>query len=194
MYSRRTLLHGMAGGAALSFLSRSDLAKATDDPPVFENVRHQFTLLEPAKNLQPTKLADLRGNQLDFRPEPGRVTLINLWATWCVACRIDLPALDKFSRQMGSQATVVAVCVDLSDGARVAEFVQDLGIKHLRVLIDPSASLTQPRAPAEASLPLYGMPITYLLTPKGRIAGFIEGASDWLSPEGQALINYYASF
>ncbi|WP_162950334.1 TlpA family protein disulfide reductase [Rhizobium jaguaris] len=183
----------MARGAALSFLSRSDLAKATDDPPVFENVRHQFTLLEPARILQPTKLVDLRGNEVDFHPEPGRVTLINLWATWCVACRTDLSALDNFSRQMGGQATVVAVCVDLSDGAQVTEFVQDLGIRHLRVLIDPSASLTQSRSSADALLPLYGMPITYLITPKGRIAGFIEGPSDWLSPEGHALINYYAS-
>ncbi|WP_414124960.1 hypothetical protein [Rhizobium sp. BR 317] len=70
---------------------------------------------------------------------------------------------------------------------------RELGIKHLRILIDPSASLTQSRASAEAPLPLYGMPITYLLTPKGRIAGFIEGPSEWLSPEGHALINYYAS-
>src|SRR5277367_1141979 len=65
----------------------------------------------------------------DFR---GRAVLLNLWATWCVPCRAEMPALDRLQAAKGDQAfEVVAINVDTARLERRAAFLDSIGVKAL---------------------------------------------------------------
>src|SRR3954451_5997741 len=63
------------------------------NPPLFGTGRSQFILERPRTPLPALKLQDMSGKDVTLAPKSGRVTLINLWATWCAACKTDLPTL-----------------------------------------------------------------------------------------------------
>jgi thiol-disulfide isomerase/thioredoxin len=67
---------------------------------------------------QPKKLSDWR----------GRMVLMNLWATWCVPCRKEMPTLDRLQAKLGGpDFEVVTVSLDRSGPERVAEFLAEIG-------------------------------------------------------------------
>jgi thiol-disulfide isomerase/thioredoxin len=53
-------------------------------------------LIEPAQSLPSVSLTRPDGQPVRLAAVPGKVMLINVWATWCAACRIDLPLLNRF--------------------------------------------------------------------------------------------------
>jgi hypothetical protein len=71
--------------------------------------------------------------------------------------------------------------------------LEKLSIRHLRVYLDPDGRLASSSGDSLVPLQLYEMPITYLVTPNGRIAGYISGPVDWLSNDAQRLLAYYAA-
>jgi len=87
--------------------------------------------------------------------------LLNLWATWCVPCRKEMPSLDRLQAQLGGPAfEVVALSIDKSPQA-VREFYREYGIRKLALYIDPSAEVT-------STLGAVGIPTTLLVDGDGR--------------------------
>jgi thiol-disulfide isomerase/thioredoxin len=124
---------------------------------------------------------------------PGNVLLINFWATWCEACRTDLPLLERFHEAVRGRVNVVAVSSDKANREKVRVYLEKLSIRRLPVYLDPDGRLASSSSDSLAPMRLYGMPITYLVTPYGRIAGYISGPVDWLSDDAQRLLAYYAA-
>lgn len=161
--------------------------------PVFRTGRRQFTLLEPASPLPTIMLADLKGRPTPLAPPRGKVLLINIWASWCAACQTDLPLLERFHTARPDVA-VAAVSTDRVVARQSLEhYLAKLGVQSLPIYRDQTGALVSETGDTGAPLRITGMPITYLITPSGTIAGYIQGEADWMTPDAQQLLAYYAA-
>ena len=119
----------------------------------------------------------------DFK---GKTLLVNVWATWCIPCRKEMPALDALQRsQGGPDFQVVAVNVDTTRLERPAAFLKDNGIADLALYSDPSADVLQA---LKRQGGLLGLPTTLLIDKNGCELGRMAGPAEWASPDGQAVI------
>ena len=193
--ARRAVLGGMLG-AVSSLMVPSGRAQArTNGPPPFGTARSQFTLLAPVKTVPPLPLTRLDGVTTNFAAFRGKTVLVNFWATWCAACRVELPILDRLQETMGQKnLKVVAISLDRNGRPAVVPFVQKLKLRHLEVYLDPDGRVgSVGNDNAAAPFPIYGMPISYLIGPTGRIEGYVTGEADWLSDDARNRLSYYAS-
>ncbi|WFR99251.1 TlpA disulfide reductase family protein [Rhizobium tumorigenes] len=190
--TRRSVVAGGLGAAATLAYPHVAPARSFDNPPVFYSDHHQFTILEPSLVMAPTTLSGLDGKPKILKPASGKVTLVSFWATWCVFCKTDIPALAKLKASMGKRIDVAAVSIDKGDRGDVKLFLSDLSVAGLPIYLDPNGIVAGTDAASGQQFPLYGMPITYLVTPDQHIAGYIAGTADWLSKPGQDLLSYYS--
>jgi thiol-disulfide isomerase/thioredoxin len=185
--SRRSVL--MAAPALLASL-RASGAQGGDPswPPVFEAGRSQFTVVRPRAAMPPLRLQDLHGKDIVVTAKPGRITLVNFWATWCAACRLDLPALASLAGSRPDRLDVLAICTDTKDLAKIRGFLGGLAVKNLASYVDAYGATAESSA---GNFRLVRMPVTYLVGPSNHIEGYIAGAPDWLSPAGARLLQFY---
>jgi thiol-disulfide isomerase/thioredoxin len=175
-------------------------ASASDDPPIFETARHQFTILEPRKAPAPALFRHLDGRPASLTEWRGKVVLLNFWASWCPQCRTELPMLDLLQASLDPARTqILAVSTDRAGKTAVGPYLKAFNLKHLALGLDPEGSLGQPMPSGDAPDPhaapftIYGMPMSYVIDPEGRVCGYMIGAADWASPQAQALLRYYAT-
>jgi len=117
----------------------------------------------------------------------GRVVLLNLWATWCVPCREEMPSLDALEATMGGDAfQVLPVSIDTVDTPEgPQDFYAEYGIAELELYIDPSARMLSDLSRAGIR---GGLPTTILVDENGCSLGVVEGPADWAGPDALALI------
>lgn len=184
MMSRRSLL-----AAAPACLAAFRPASAQESwPPVFAAGRNQFTLVRPHAPMPQLRLQDLNGRDAVVTAKPGRITLVNFWATWCAACRLDLPTLARLAGSQPDRLDIIAICTDTKELRKVRVFLGGLAVKGFACYVDAYGAAAQA---STGTFPILGMPITYLVGPSGRIEGYIAGAPDWLSPAGTRLLLFY---
>ena len=124
----------------------------------------------------PRRLADYR----------GKTVLLNLWATWCIPCREEMPALDRLQRELGGEAfEVVAVNIDTNRLERRQTFLDGIGVKSLAFYADPKAEVFQV---LQAASKVEGLPTTWLIGKDGCEIGVIAAKADWASPDAIALV------
>ena len=191
--SRRAALFPLLSLAVSPILSGQSRAQIYDRPPVFRTPRFQFTIIQPTTQLPAVTLTDLKGQPARLAPDANKILLVNLWTTWCDACRIDLPLLERFHQATGGRIQVAAVSAETRDRSYIKTFLDRLAIRSLPIYLDPDGRLVSTSNDSPAALVAYGMPVTYLITPSGQIAGYISGVADWLSEEAQQLLTYYAN-
>ena len=111
----------------------------------------------------------------------GQVTLVNIWATWCIPCREEMPAMQAvYDSLAGRGFRIAAISIDQSDPARVRAFADELGI---------TFDLLQDRSTAiQRTFQTTGVPESFLLDREGRIVRRIIGAHDWSSVINRDLI------
>jgi thiol-disulfide isomerase/thioredoxin len=186
--SRRGLLRGIAASA---FAAAPAGAFASGGPPPMERYR----IVRPARNVGDFQLLGLDGATSRFSRFRGKVVLMNFWATWCPACRIELPALDRLQQVMGRDGLqVVSVSVDRGDQRRsVAQYVRERGIRNLPIYLDPESRIAHSEGSADRRAPfaLYGMPISYVISRTGDVQGYMLGEADWSSDAARNLLVYY---
>ncbi len=139
-------------------------------------------VLAPPKKLPEIGFRDAAGHPHTLAEYRGRGVVLNLWATWCAPCVAELPSLDALARQLrGSRITVLAVSSDLGGAPAVQRFYASHHIDALPVLLDPEGAVLH-------AMGAVGLPTTYLVTPQGTEAGWIEGAQDWAAPASLARV------
>lgn len=111
----------------------------------------------------------------------GRVILLNIWATWCQPCRVEMPAIERLSRQLAdTDFRVVAVSVDVDDSTTVNAFARDMGLS-FDILHDQARTIEQ-------RYQTTGVPESFVIDRHGVIVKKVIGASAWDSPVNQILI------
>ena len=130
---------------------------------------------------------DAKGRDLRLSDWRGRTVLLNLWATWCVPCRREMPALDALQALLGgADFEVVAVNVDTRDPQKPLAFLKDVAIAHLAYYSDPSARIFEELKTAGKA---FGMPTTVIADPSGCEIGTMAGPAEWASDDGVKLVS-----
>ncbi len=140
---------------------------------------------------QPDLVRDLTfqapdGSDTSLAAFAGKTVLVNVWATWCVPCRAEMPALDRLEGTLGNDGfSVVAVNVDQGKPERARAFLGEIGVSHLAFYADPSFTIVKDLKKRGLAL---GLPTTILVDGKGCRIGGIEGPAEWDSDDAKALI------
>jgi len=115
----------------------------------------------------------------DFR---GKTVLLNIWATWCVPCREEMPTLDALEAELGGPGfVVVPLSIDRAGPEVVRTFYAEIGIEHLGLYIDATM-----RASFDLQAP--GLPTTLLIASDGQELGRLVGPAEWDTPEMIAFL------
>src|SRR5215470_27110 len=125
-------------------------------------------------------LPDPGGKKLSLKDYRGKVVFLNFWATWCEACRDEMPSMEKLYREFKSKGLEI-VGVNVKDKRPDAlAFLKKYQISY-PIIMDPEG---------EAGLlyGAFGMPITYLIDRKGVVQARLLGGADWHTPGARNLI------
>ncbi|WP_294539823.1 TlpA disulfide reductase family protein [uncultured Rhodoblastus sp.] len=126
------------------------------------------------------------GKPVDLASFRGKIVLLNLWATWCVPCREEMPALDRLQGIAGDKDfSVVAVNIDTARLERPKGFLQEIGVKNLTFFSDSSAKAFQT---LQQSGKVVGLPTSFLLGRDGCALGVLAGPAKWDGADALALI------
>jgi thiol-disulfide isomerase/thioredoxin len=126
------------------------------------------------------------GAKLTVADFKGRPILLNLWATWCIPCRAEMPALDRLQAAKGGPGfEVVAVNVDTARLEKRAAFLDRVGVKSLTRYADPSGDAFETLHRDGKAL---GLPVTLVIDKDGCEVAAVEGGAKWDSAEAQALV------
>jgi thiol-disulfide isomerase/thioredoxin len=158
--------------ARLAPLAKGDLAALA----IASEPRQALPLTFQREDGSKTTLADFR----------GRAVLLNLWATWCVPCRAEMPALDRLQAEAGGKGfEVVAVNVDTARLERRGAFLDGIGVKSLARYADPTGDAFEALRKDGKAL---GLPVTMLIDGEGCEIGVAAGAVKWNSADALSLV------
>ena len=170
----------LLAGAAMLFVA-SDEPKRQPAPPVAAVGGELFAATEP-KAVPELRFVDGAGRPRTLADFRGKMVLLNLWATWCVPCRKEMPALDRVQARLGGpDFEVVALSIDRKGLPAVQAFYAELGLKALAIHVDGSGG-------AASQLGALGLPTTLLVDAQGNEVGRAVGPREWDSPAAVAEI------
>lgn len=138
--------------------------------------------------------ADLNFTDKDGRPVKlsdfaGKFLLVNFWASWCIPCRAEMPALDKLAaEENGPDFMVLPINLDVGSNGldKARKFLGDGGWTHLPLYADSSfEAFKRLQTQAVAA----GLPSSLLLDRKGCEIGVLQGPAVWDSPDGKNVID-----
>ena len=139
----------------------------------------------------PLRLPDLAFEDAEGKPKKlsdwrGRTVLVNLWATWCVPCRKEMPALEGLQAKLGGpDFEVVAVNIDTRDPEKPKNFLKDANLTRLGYYSDQKAKVFQDLKAIGRAL---GMPTSVLVDGQGCEIATIAGPAEWDSDDAVKLI------
>jgi thiol-disulfide isomerase/thioredoxin len=202
---RRLLVLGaVAVGVVIGFTAVSNLErlwpKGTPGDPICAPAVALSKRLEPLARGEvagltmaktPLKLPDLAFMDAEGQPKKlsdwrGRTVLVNLWATWCVPCRKEMPALDSLETKLGSEDfQVVAINIDTRDAQKPKAFLKEGNLNRLDYFTDATAKVFQDLKGVGRAL---GMPTSVLVDGKGCEIATIAGPAEWDSEDAVKLL------
>jgi thiol-disulfide isomerase/thioredoxin len=146
-----------------------------------------FRVADTPEYLANIGFLDPAGNETSLAAFAGHTILVNLWATWCVPCRLEMPALNNLETSLGGDAfEVVAINIDLGDPARAQAFLDEFGINQLDFYADPTAAIFSDLKKRGLA---FGLPVTLLIDGTGCRIGSVNGPAEWDSESAEMLIN-----
>src|SRR5262245_5037288 len=141
-----------------------------------------FVFRKEPEALPEIKFLDADGRERTLADWRGKTVLLNLWATWCLPCRKEMPALDRLQATLGSdQIQVVAISVDRTGLTGAKKFLEETKTPNLGVYADPTARLA-------STLRAAGLPATLLIDKEGRELGRLLGPAEWDGEAARRLI------
>ena len=121
------------------------------------------------------------GDSVPLARYRGSVVLLNIWATWCEPCRVEMPSMQRLHETFGPDGLrIVAVSIDQAEPQVVKDFQREYGLT-FDILQDRSRAI-------ERVLQTTGVPESFVLNREGRIVKKVIGAHDWASVANQDLI------
>ncbi|MFG1361221.1 thiol:disulfide interchange protein TlpA [Xanthobacter pseudotagetidis] len=162
------------------------VARAKALEPLVKGEIAALRLATEPRRLPALSFADASGKPMSLQDFEGRTVLVNLWATWCVPCRKEMPALDTLQGTLGNGSfEVVAINLDTRDPEKPKSFLGEIGVKHLRYFADPATKSFQALRSAGRG---FGLPTTLIVDGKGCEIAYLAGPAEWAGPEAVALL------
>jgi len=174
------------GGAALLYANRDGGGKESASSALSVYARGSLgKLLTPAPAPAPDYVfKDAEGRDVRFNDFKGRVAVVNLWATWCAPCKIEMPTLAALAEHYKDREDVAVVTISMDVDKAVPEaraFIAD----H-----PPLVFYADPKFQLPFEFPGKGaMPQTILLDRQGKVRAVLTGEADWASDEAKALVD-----
>jgi len=142
----------------------------------------ELSVFEQPREVPQIHFADAADRELTLADFRGKVVLLNIWATWCVPCRKELPALDRLQAKLGGDDFIVLpLSIDRAGLPAVQRFYGKLGLQKLGIYLDSAGA-------GSRGLGIPGVPTTLLIDRDGREVARKMGAAEWDGPEMAALI------
>ena len=139
--------------------------------------------LQPMKEVEPTpdfSLVTPEGKKISLKDFRGKVVFLNFWASWCIPCREEMPAMERLYQEFKDKNFVV-LAVSVKDRKQDAvNFVRELKLTY-PIALDPEAEVGRLYG-------AWGLPTTYLIGPKGEGLARAWGPAEWYSPAARKLI------
>lgn len=130
---------------------------------------------------------DDSGAPASLRDFEGKFVLLNVWATWCIPCRKEMPTLDRLQLALGGpDFQVVTLSIDRGGIEVVQEFFAEIGVQYLAPYLDTQFG-------ASSALGVLGLPTTILINRQGQEVGRLVGPAEWDAPEMLAVLNSVVS-
>ena len=138
----------------------------------------------PRRLLSPP-FVDGKGREMTLDAFRGRVVLLNIWATWCVPCREEMPTLDRLQATLGGDGFhVLPLSIDRAGMKPVRRFYRQIGLTNLGMYLADSTR-------AMFALGITGLPTTILIGRDGQELGRLVGPAEWDSPGVTAQLRSY---
>ena len=125
--------------------------------------------------------SDTNGKRLRLAELAGKPVLLNLWATWCAPCVIEMPTLDKLAASQAGKIRVLTVSQDMQGAEAVRPFFERSAFRYLEPWLDPDNNLGFHFGGAS-------LPMTVLYDSQGQEVWRIMGERDWSSEESAVLV------
>jgi thiol-disulfide isomerase/thioredoxin len=138
----------------------------------------------PASPPQPAPAAgftDADGKPVSLADFKGKPVVVNLWATWCEPCLKEMPSLDRLQSKLDGKLTVAALSEDRGGATRVGPFVDAMGLKKLKIYLDPKSDVGHAFA-------VRGLPTSIVIDAQGKVVGRVEGAAEWDSAKMMTVL------
>lgn len=121
--------------------------------------------------------ASFSGEEISLSDLRGRAVLVNLWASWCVPCRSEMPALERvYQDYRADRLVILAVnATDQDHEEDIRSFTQELGLT-FPILLDPNGDISR-------AYHLTALPTSYFISADGRIEEIVVGG-----PMSEALL------
>jgi|TARA_R110002126_G_scaffold44671_7_gene127100 thiol-disulfide isomerase/thioredoxin len=121
------------------------------------------------------------GSAVRLRDFTGKPLLVNIWATWCAPCIVEMPMLDKLAAREKERLKVLVVSQDIQGAEKVVPFFERGNFQELEPYVDPENGLS------------FGfgsglMPTTVLYDAQGKEVWRVIGAMDWDGAKAAALL------
>lgn len=127
------------------------------------------------------QFTDPAGRTVDLGAQDGPV-LVNLWATWCAPCVVEMPQLDALAGELEGEVKIITVSQDIRAAEVVTPFFAEKGFARLEPWLDPETQLSAQFSPEGV------LPLTILFDASGKEVLRVAGGYEWDSPEAAALI------
>ncbi|MDH3256969.1 MAG: TlpA family protein disulfide reductase [Nitrospinota bacterium] len=125
----------------------------------------------------------LKGNRVQLADHKGKVVILNLWATWCGPCRVEMPGMENLYRRYRSEGLeILAVSLDKGSSDKVQTFADEYQLS-FPVLLDSDGQV-------ESRYHTLTIPTTFVIDKKGMVVAEVDGAKHWESEETFEAIEY----
>jgi thiol-disulfide isomerase/thioredoxin len=177
---------GLKRGAAGDPACRGAVELARRLAPLAHGEVAGLTMATAPLRLPDLAFEDAEGKSKKLSDWRGRAVLVNLWATWCVPCRKEMPALENLQTRLGGpNFEVVAINIDTRDPEKPKNFLKEANLTRIGYFSDPKAKVFQDLKAISRAL---GMPTSVLVDSEGCEIATIAGPAEWDSEDAVKLI------
>lgn len=144
------------------------LVSCEDSPPPLK--------VHIGQTMPPLSVQDLFNQPASIKPAPGKLLMLNVWATWCGPCRHEMPSLQRLAKRLGDERLeLVGLSVDMDEHV-VREYL-------IENKIDFPSFLDREQSEVNDVLGVRVFPSTFFVGPDGRLLKVIEGWREWDDPQ-----------
>jgi thiol-disulfide isomerase/thioredoxin len=177
------VLYVMQGGA--SQMATPAVAGVSHEGPLGRYARGSLAKLETWKTPRPGSAVvfnDADGKPVSLAAFRGKIVVVNVWATWCAPCVVEMPTLAALQKRY-PLAHLVVVPVSVDREKDLADAKNFIGVH------DPLLLFNDPKFAVPSALGLHGLPSTVIYDPQGREVARLQGEARWDTPEAYAFFD-----